>query len=502
MNVDNARRILLIRAIEENDPDGEILNRVARERATIESRSGSENSDSELAVAEKILSQRAEILCRQVESSHPRMSSVFRGVASGLSSWLPVAAVVAVWLVISAVSKGVWAPGNSINILVVPLLVLFLWNVCIVVINILFALCAVLSSKPRTHGLLAALSDSIDHLRLGRLAERLAASRKDDFERWRTILAQFSSSWATLVRPLHGARVRCALHVGACALVAGEFLYVYVKGVNVEFVATWESTWLSAQATHDVLTVLLWPAWWLLGDAIPSANEIKVLKEAEPNAAFWINLYLVQACVIVFVPRVVLAAIELRRIRRLERSLPLVVDRDRYYLNLVQVDRGSHTIARVLPYSFHPSSKSRDAIHTLLKDDLGYSAHVEIAEPVSYGTVELANHDDTSNTDDHSRCWVILFNLAQTPEHEVQGQFISSVIQAAQRSSKQDRVAVLVDDSAYRERLAGEPEIESRIADRQLAWTNLVKEHDTSASFFDREQSGARKANLDWQSNA
>ena len=179
--------------------------------------------------------------------------------------------------------------------------------------------------------------------------------------------------------------MRCTL--AACALVAGEFAYVYLKGVTLELEATWESTWLTAEATRDVLGVLLWPAWDWMSSGIPAAAQIAQLKTQHINAGGWINLYLAQACIVVFLPRLLLSVIECLRIHRLERALPLALD-DRYYQNLMHADRGQGTVARVVPYSFNPSTKTRDAIHDLLADDLGYSAHIDIDEPAAYGVVD------------------------------------------------------------------------------------------------------------------
>jgi hypothetical protein len=472
MNAQSARQILLVQAIEEADAQHAILDRATRDRATADARSGANTS-------EEILSRRAAILCDRLN-----LSKFTSGFTAGKSVWIALAAILLLWLLASGIFKGLWPADKSINILIVPLLLLFVWNIIYLATRLVVAVGSLVRRGTSPPTLLERAFSSLgSNLKVSSaLAERFAQAQGGDARIWYRILHQFGSKWLSLAQPLYTARFRFALHVAACVLVAGEFAYVYLKGIAVEFQATWESTWLSAEATHGLLAKLLWPAWTMLGEGLPAAAEIAQLKTNPPNAAYWVNLYLAQACIVVFIPRLLLSTLEYFRAVRLDRSLPLPLD-DRYYQNLLHAERGQGVVARVVPYSFQPPTNTRDAIHDLLASDLGYSAHVEIEEPLAYGAIEGPVSDlsnDSENDHVASVRWVLLFNLAQTPEREVQGALLASF--AGQS------MAMLVDAQAYRERLAGEPELDTRLDSRRMAWQNLASEHGLTAVFLGIEQ--------------
>jgi len=485
MNSQSAKQVVLIRAIEQSDRDYSILDRAARDRATAEARDGNQDGGA-------ILARRAEILCQRLLDEHPAWNSVAGGFGFQALSWLAIAAAMGVWFLISGLSKGLWGADRSINILIVPLLLLFLWNAAYLLIKLGMTLGSLIrrgSAKPSIWDRAGGAMGAGQRRFVDRIAEQLGTSDAAELARWRSVLEKFAAGWLPLASPLYGARIRCALHIAACLLVAGEFAYVYLKGVGVEYLATWESTWFSAETTHNILAVLLWPAWAALGEGLPSAAEISSLKTEPVNAAYWINLYLIQACVVVFVPRLILGSVEYLRSRHLDRHFPLPLEDDRYFQNLIHAERGAQVVARVVPYSFEPTTKTRDAIHDLLHNELGFSAQIDIEETVPYGNIDYPT-GETSATGPPSWQWVLLFNLAQTPESEVQGNFMGGFARLVTESATGQRVAVVVDARPYRERLVGEPEIAARLGDRRATWQQLVAEQGLEAYFLGFEQNG------------
>ena len=483
MNAQSARQVLLVRAVEEADADHVILDRSTRERATRAARAAATEP-------EAILVRRAEILCERAELG--TLTQPFNLVKM---LWVALVPAVLLWLLVSGLSKGLWAADKSINILIVPLLVLFVWNALYVIGQCIRLVRVILPGVARKPSLVERVVTSLSSkLSIqANFAEKFASSHGGETRTWHRILLNYFTAWLTLARPLYTARLQFALHIAACVLVFGEFAYVYLRGIAVEFLAAWESTWLTAQATRDLLEVVLWPAWLMIGDGLPTAAAIAKLKIAPTNAAYWINLYLAQACVVVFVPRLVLATLAYVRTFRMETSFPLSLN-DRYYQNLIHAERGQGVVARVLPYSFQPTTKTRDAIHDLLASDLGYSAHIDITESLAYGDLELPTEERESDTG--SRQHVLLFNLAQTPETEVHGELIASATHRA--STNGDRLAVIVDARAYRDRLAGEPERDTRLESRRAAWSTLAAEQGVTAVFLDVDQDTS--ATIPWKS--
>ncbi|MCG8586204.1 MAG: DUF2868 domain-containing protein [Pirellulales bacterium] len=477
MNAASARRILLVRAIEEADRDHAILPRAVRDRATAEARKA--------VSGEAILDRRAEIICR-----HLHLQRYVRWFGSGGCVFVAILAGVLLWLLLSGIARGLWGSDKSINILIVPLLLLFVWNVAYLAFRVVSGIWSLARrSQPRP----TFFEQIVEHARSaagGHVKAAHALAERGNVSTTHRALLDFGHSWLTLAQPLYAARMRFALHVAAFALVAGEFAFVYLKGVAVEFQATWESTWLSADATHRLLSTLLWPATSFIGDGkLPSAAVIESLKESPVNAAYWINLYLAQACVVVFVPRLVLSGVEYFRAWRLERAFPLSLD-DRYCQNLIHSERGLGVVARVLPYSFHPTAATRDALRDLLVAELGYSAHIEFDEPLAYGDVDCAA--SPSFEEDCVTHRVLLFNLAQTPENEVHGALI------AHCTRESAHLAIIIDMHTYRERLAGEPELEARLASRRDAWTNLAKERRADASFLGLSGENEDTTAIEW----
>jgi hypothetical protein len=76
---------------------------------------------------------------------------------------------------------------------------------------------------------------------------------------------------------------------------------------------------------------------------------------------------------------------------------------------------------------------------------------------------------------------VALFALTATPERETHGAFLRAL---ASRVGPPDGLAVMVDESGFRQRLAGAM-LAERLAQRRAAWQALVASQGLSARFVD-----------------
>ena len=80
--------------------------------------------------------------------------------------------------------------------------------------------------------------------------------------------------WWSHVRPVWTQRLRQLLHLGAACMALGIVLGLYIRGLALDYQATWESTFLSANQVQGLLHTLLGPAAWLLSYPFPDVPEI------------------------------------------------------------------------------------------------------------------------------------------------------------------------------------------------------------------------------------
>src|SRR5689334_14238918 len=153
--------------------------------------------------------------------------------------WVGVLVVVAAF-VIGAISDAVGE--RRINILYSPVVPLVLWNVALyVVIAVHFV---VSYGEQRGPGPIArALASLSGGLRtIGRGRDEIA-------------VAAFAEQWAAAASPMYAARAARILHFAAAALALGVIAGLYVRGLGLEYRATWESTFLTADAVHTLVAV-------------------------------------------------------------------------------------------------------------------------------------------------------------------------------------------------------------------------------------------------------
>lgn len=240
----------------------------------------------------------------------------------------------------------------------------------------------------------------------------------------------------------------------------GVVVGMYVRGIGFRYEATWESTFLDASDLHRLLRFVLGPASALLHIPVP-ALEGRYASSAGP-AAPWIHLYAGTALLYVGVPRLLFAAFETRRARRLARSVPAALGfADTRRAGLAPA--GAPAAVEVRPYSHTPTPRACDALTALLHDVFGSAATVRVEPPVAYG----ADDGEVPPAPAGARR-VLLFSLAQTPEAEVHGRFLAACARAAAGAP----LVALVDGSGYRERAADA----TRLDERRRLWDRVATE--------------------------
>lgn len=321
--------------------------------------------------------------------------------------------------------------GRELRLLAIPLLGVWLWN-------LLCYLAWILGGFRGADGLAS---------RLGGVSASFLPDRSPAAAR-----ARYAELWWESLGPLTLARWQATLHLSAIALVLGMLSGMYVGGLTLAYRAVWESTWLSADQVQALLDTLLAPAAALSGIAVPDVS-------GDGAAPPWVHLYALNSLLVVGLPRALLAALARLRAVRLGRRLSPDLDAP-YYRRLLRARRGDTRHVVVLPYGFRPTPGTIESLGAILHDTLGARAAIELRDPLAYG-------DDAAPApiDNPEQAIVVaLFNLAQTPESEVHGEWLQSLVALG------SRVVAAIDPSAY---AAGvEPERHER---RERGWRSVIE---------------------------
>ena len=504
-----AQIVLLVRAFEEVDREGRVLPAHARALATRRALRDTDltNWPGELTEAPdfrngEVVACRAKLLYDDLRRSLPSVRGVLRVARLG-SGTAPTIVITAFVL---GLMTNVLGPHRQINLLSFPLFGLLAWNLAVYLALLLSTIYRLWTRRRRRRG----------ETGPGRLRDGLTAYLAGVFKNgafWRRIhglrtirnlsketgpiaskaLARFGAMWHRLAGPVLAARIRRMLHLGAASMIVGALVGMYIRGLVLEYRVTWESTLLDAAQVQALLDVLLGPAAALLGVAVPDVAPLRGPGPgAGENAASWLHLYAMTALMFVVVPRALLAAYQRWRGGWLAARLPLDLS-ERYYRQVFVEFRGALRRVDVLPYSFRPRPDALHRMKTLLYEYFGARADIRVSEPLAYGA-ELADAEDCIDAESgprttdvvdkevestHGRCLVVLFNLAQSPETEVHGTFLTQVKHRVKE--RHWRLLVLVDSSTYRQRIDS-PE---RREERLKAWNRVIGDAGLSAVDLD-----------------
>jgi len=118
-----------------------------------------------------------------------------------------------------------------------------------------------------------------------------------------------SSLWSRHAALLMGQRAALVLHAAAASLALGLMAGLYLRGLVLDYRAGWQSTFLDAAEVQGLLSLLLAPAGFITGIAVPAVLPLRMGPgaDATATAAPWIHLYAATLGLFVLVPRSLLA---------------------------------------------------------------------------------------------------------------------------------------------------------------------------------------------------
>lgn len=469
---EDIQRILLAKAIETQPPETALLDAQAGEAATrnalYQIRTGT-HGKSDPAHRQALLERRAGLLLEQAWRKAPDLKRLLHR-QSNTSLWLWVFPLAALLL---GFAGDRIADPYRINLLSAPFLLIVLWNV----LAYLWLLSGPLRRKSAAdamHQLPAGLSGWLLRPSWNSHADKAAE---------KAIAHRFWADWQPHVRPLQGLRLQAGLHLGAAALSLGVLASLWFTGLFTAYRVGWESTFLHAAQVHTLLNALSLPAQWLLGLApwtLEQVQQLQTWPQSDEHAGLrWVQIYSVLLATLVIVPRTVLAAVCLARLRWRRDRLELPLNTP-YFQQLLR-DLGSEaTTVVVHPYHLPMNEARREAVSAHVRRVYGAAAQCELTAPITYGKEEAfspAPAPDGQAPTLHA----LLFNLAATPEPENHGKAMRRLNESSGVGAK----AVWLLGHDYTQRIGSTADGQLRLAERLRLWQQFAHEYGLEAQRVD-----------------
>ena len=472
MNEQAAREVVLARALETTDRRHELLSEQDRRQASSSARELAQWQASQArskASADDFLHLRAGQLLKQVAERHPAFPSFSKaaGYFNFFGAGLPVLALLA-GMFLDRITD-----PHRVDLLSAPLLLLIGWNLAVYAGMLLWPWLPFARWKNRpepTSAWARLLTPGIAHL-----PRQLPAALV-------TALLAFTTQWLQLSRRLLLARLARTMHLGAALFALGAAASLVARGYLSQYSAGWESTFLHAGQVHALLSALFAPALAVLPLQGFSVAEIEALRFGQSpvptiGGARWVQLYAATLCLLVVLPRLLLAGISHWRVRQWQRNFPLDLEQP-YFRKLLNTLGGAPGALCVLPYSFAVNEARRQGLDHLASELLGEQARLLLCPPLAYGASPQDALRELAPNDGQATVTAVLFSLAATPENENHGALLDLL---AARSAR--GIAVLVDESGYLERLGAQAGGPARMAERIALWRQFCGFHQASATF-------------------
>ncbi len=478
-----ARKVVLVQTIENTDDERQLLSDDDRMYASRSAMAAAQwdASDHQSEVTPALfLHQRAQQILQKIAERHPGFSPFIasRNWANGIGIALPLLAVVC-----GALLDRITDP-HRVDLLSAPLLLIILWNLLVVAVSLIRLVMPASRKRRIGTGLLGRLTSS-SILAPRKLPNKLAAA-----------LSSFGVAWVELSAPLTSARLNRMFHFSAAGFALGAVISLYLRGMFSQYLAGWESTFLNAEQVHAILATLFTPAiavFQLPGFSIAQVKALQFAQSASPSGgALWVHLYAGSLFLLAILPRLLLALTAAWKEYRLAKNFPIDL-RQPYFRNLTaNIGSTGPVLLRVFPYSFAIDELRDKNLNAVARMLLGEQARVMLRPSTAYGqepqdALQGATLDDTGMP-----LSVVLFNLSATPEKENHGAFLDHLQRGTARG-----ISVLIDESAYLERVGAQAGGEARVRERIALWQQFCESHDVGATIVNLLSPQTRKDDID-----
>lgn len=462
MDWNDWQSILRWRAIEEGDADGALLSEERRREATARTRAGLASDvvagDSVSARETAFLLRRARWLEGEVIGCNGSLVRLLERlvVVRARGSW-----VLAGWLLAALVGYLLAGFGQTaeFNLLALPLVGLLAWNLVIVFLSLLMEF---QKAGPSPW--------------LERLAIRLTPQHQERFvmdldpPTGLTVDQRFATLAQGPAFERWQRRFRAWLHVAAAMLALGSAVGLYARGWSTEYRAVWESTLLSESAARGFFGALFQPASAVLHlpvplDALPAMHRTLGSAASPAPALPWIHLYAGTLLVLIILPRLVLALFTVWRAHHLLARRMTGLGWQSYLKRTLRAVEGGQATITVLIHATDATPTHREVWTRGVRERFGQMTQPEFI------TLRLGDEDDfiSSWKPAHPQL-VLVFNLATTPEAEVQRRLVMDVRNSLTASQRSAELIVLLDATSIGNRWSPE-----KFSGREKLWTDMLQ---------------------------
>jgi len=310
-------------------------------------------------------------------------------------------------------------------------------------------------------------------------------------------IAGYVTEWVETGSAFMAQHARRWLHLAAAAVALGLIAGLYLRGMVLRYEAGWESTFLGPGQVKTILGVLYGPVSAATGLALPgSVEEVAALRWTATggggDAALWIHLIALSLAAYVVIPRLLLAGLATLTLAWLGRPGALPDTLQSYAASAFRGGGGLRAggVASVTPYAYEPSEAALAALERWLASLVPGPLRVERRSSLRYGEEDMAAPGFASGAHRSADLHVVLMNLAATPEAENHGVVIAAARDAARRARPPAAVRVVIDESPYAARLAGDASLAARIEERRRLWREFVAGYGVEADLLQLEKSG------------
>ena len=484
-----ARQVLLVRAIENTDARRGILTDDDRAHACQSALALAQwdATASKTALTPSLfLQKRAGLILKRIESRAP----AFGAFASRKSAIASAANVLPVLGLLLGVLMDRISDPHRVDLLSAPLLGIIAWNW--VVYSMLLLALAASVFKPADPG-------SSWTARLMRLKAPMTANLPEPLA---AAVAAFARDWLAAAAPLTRARLYRAMHFSAAAFALGAVMSLYARGLLSQYQAGWESTFLDPAQVYAALSLLFLPAmaiFQLPGFSIAEVQALRLPQTGNATAgAQWVHLYAATLVLWAMLPRLVLAGLAGRRENRLARHFPVDLKQP-YFRQLVPLNGSdAPAVLRVFPYSFTIDEARDEGLAAVAIMLLGKKARVMLRPSTDYGQESDATAGSPAAGSTGITRTAVLFNLNATPEPENHGVFLERFLkQGAPRPGGSAGFSVLIDESAYLERMGGLGAGTDRVQHRIRLWREFCAHYKVEARLVNLVNPQARRDEME-----
>jgi len=494
MREDILRRVLMVKAIEEVDRAGTVIPpgdraQATREALRAEGASGEQPAEGAPdAVLARALGDRAQRLIGPVIQRYPIVDEALG--RTRVPSWVLSALLVAAFVL----GLGLAALDGSrrINILAFPFPGLIAWNVAV------YALLAANWVRTKVHGAKKAgrsrrwAGDVVT-----RRFEPLVKATRRVHAVLGEALAGYGASWVEIGGACIAQHLRRWMHLAAAVVAIGLIVGLYVRGTVLRYEAGWESTFLGPAQVHAILGMLYGSVAGWSGVQLPaSVADVESLRWTAQggggDAAPWIHLIALGLLCYVVLPRLLLAGVATLALARLGRASALPEQLRSYARSSFRgssiVRSSGHT--SVTPYAYEPSDASLAGLQRWLQESSGGEVRLARRTTLRYGEEDMAAQAFAIGAHQQADLHVVLMNLAATPEAENHGVVIAAARDAAHQARPPAAVRIVVDESPYAARLAGDASLAPRLEERRRLWREFVAGYGIEADVVSLEYIG------------